>query len=566
MGMDGRIVLAIGVIITISLLIFVSLNSAYINNIAGGSGWSGVGALFQNGTRPLTANWNAGAYNITASWFNGFVSWSNLQGIPTSFTPSSHSHVLSSTNITDWTSAMDWSYIQNIPLSFTPSAHTHAWSDIVSGVPSFVVNGSSNYFTGHVDWNQINDKPLTFPPSSHTQSFTTISGAINSTQLGTWTHAIISDWTSTMDWTYVQNKPLTFAPSSHTHPFSQIYGTATISHSNISDWGTYINQAILTSSNPTFTGMTLSSSGTTELTIDGNGISDFTFLKSNVVKWTIGYYSASSDSLRIINSTSSANAIFSQNGDLSITGNLGLASGKTVDGIDISAYINQAVLTSSYPTFNGMISNARIIFQNGGKTNDDWISISRTGGSTPANIYFALSYRDDNNTLLWYGYNGATYKNFFDMDFANSEVQFYQNVVVPNLDVQNNLILPYYTAMQIKDSGNTARNIMYLTDSDLRIFTGYSGASKYIAFRDFADSINTFTVDNTGNGIFANTVTGTNGVITLYMSGNYGLTWTQTMPTGVNGMIVIVYNSNAGILSSREYVYTNSAWHWIALT
>jgi hypothetical protein len=59
------------------------------------------------------------------------------------------------------------------------------------------------------------------------------------------------------------------------------------------------------------------------------------------------------------------------------------------------------------------------------------------------------------------------------------------------------------------------------------------------------------------------TVGGQNTV--YYMSGDYGLTWTQTMPSGVNGLMVTVYNSNAGILASRWYVYTNGAWKYSAL-
>jgi hypothetical protein len=64
------------------------------------------------------------------------------------------------------------------------------------------------------------------------------------------------------------------------------------------------------------------------------------------------------------------------------------------------------------------------------------------------------------------------------------------------------------------------------------------------------------------NGIIANTGVFTNGVVTKYMSGNYGAKWTQIiMPNGTNGMILIAYNSNPKVLSSREYVYTNNAWY-----
>jgi len=33
----------------------------------------------------------------------------------------------------------------------------------------------------------------------------------------------------------------------------------------------------------------------------------------------------------------------------------------------------------------------------------------------------------------------------------------------------------------------------------------------------------------------------------------------------VNGGLMVVYNSNAGVLASRIYIYSNSAWHYVAL-
>lgn len=46
-------------------------NENYTENIVSGvgGGWDGTGALFQNGTRELTDNWDAGAYNVTADNF-----------------------------------------------------------------------------------------------------------------------------------------------------------------------------------------------------------------------------------------------------------------------------------------------------------------------------------------------------------------------------------------------------------------------------------------------------------------------------------------------------------------
>lgn len=55
-----------------------------------------------------------------------------------------------------------------------------------------------------------------------------------------------------------------------------------------------------------------------------------------------------------------------------------------------------------------------------------------------------------------------------------------------------------------------------------------------------------------------------------YMTGDYGAAWaTYTAPAPaslVNGSMVVAYNSNAGALNSRLYIYSNSAWVSVALT
>lgn len=59
----------------------------------------------------------------------------------------------------------------------------------------------------------------------------------------------------------------------------------------------------------------------------------------------------------------------------------------------------------------------------------------------------------------------------------------------------------------------------------------------------------------------------TSGVTTQYISGDYGLTWTDiSLPSGTNGQIFVAYNSNDGVLASRYYAYSNGAWHYMALT
>ena len=39
-------------------------------------------SVHRDGSTPLTANWDAGLYNITADWFKGNINWSDVQNAP----------------------------------------------------------------------------------------------------------------------------------------------------------------------------------------------------------------------------------------------------------------------------------------------------------------------------------------------------------------------------------------------------------------------------------------------------------------------------------------------------
>jgi hypothetical protein len=85
--------------------------------------------------------------------------WSVIAGKPSTFTPSAHGHSWSDITtdlpttaagygITDavvtggsysnpsWLTGLAWSKLSGVPSTFTPSAHSHAWSDITSGLPT----------------------------------------------------------------------------------------------------------------------------------------------------------------------------------------------------------------------------------------------------------------------------------------------------------------------------------------------------------------------------------------------------------------------------------------------
>jgi hypothetical protein len=104
------------------------------------------------------------------------------------------------------------------------------------------------------------------------------------------------------------------------------------------------------------------------------------------------------------------------------------------------------------------------------------------------------------------------------------------------------------------------------SDAGLRIRSnnGYlvlnSVSDGIIYLGETADTGYTF-VRQVGGLVVSGTITG------KYMSGDYGALWGSiSLPSGANGMMLTAYNSNSGVLSSRFYIYSNSAWHYIALT
>ena len=97
----------------------------------------------------------------------------------------------------------------------------------------------------------------------------------------------------------------------------------------------------------------------------------------------------------------------------------------------------------------------------------------------------------------------------------------------------------------------------------------FLSASNVFYFEVVIGGINTapLTLDSSGNlAISGNMVI--DGTLTeKYMSGDYGALWASiSLPSGVNGMQLVAYNSNAGVLASRLYIYSNSAWHYVMLT
>ena len=171
------------------------------------------------------------------------------------------------------------------------------------------------------------------------------------------------------------------------------------------------------------------------------------------------------------------------------TGSSNIATvGGTVNGYVLATefgYLNQAVLTSSSPSFAGLTVT--------GVASPSIVIADVTSTRLPA-LYFIRGSTNYGSTI--------------------------------------------YTDYKIQDNGGVLRF--------------YSDAS--------STELNVMSIDGAGNLNIAGTLT------EKYMSGDYGVAWASiSLPSGTNGMQLVAYNSNAGILASRLYVYTNGAWHYIAI-
>lgn len=153
--------------------------------------------------------------------------WSDITNIPTTFTPSAHTHA--------------YSTLTGIPSTFAPSAHTHVAADVTD--LSGLLDAKANTAHTHL-WADITDKPTTFAPSAHTHTATqisdstttgrslltatdaaaaraTIGAGTSSLALGT-TGSTAAAGNHTHAYSTMTGIPSTFTPSAHTHTISDV--------------------------------------------------------------------------------------------------------------------------------------------------------------------------------------------------------------------------------------------------------------------------------------------------------------------------------------------------------
>ena len=165
---------------------------------------------------------NAAGYEKYTADTASSVPWSGITNKPSTFTPSAHTQAASTitglatvatsgsysdltdtpnipsktselTNDSGYITGVSWGQVTGKPSTFTPAAHTHDAANDITGLAPVATTGSyadltntptipsktseltndSGYITG-VSWNQVTSKPSTFTPAAHNQASNTI--------------------------------------------------------------------------------------------------------------------------------------------------------------------------------------------------------------------------------------------------------------------------------------------------------------------------------------------------------------------------------------------------------
>ena len=124
-------------------------------------------------------------------------SWSEITGMPTKFNPADHTH--------------GWGDLTGIPSAFNPSPHVHNWTEI-AGKPSVFVPAAHSH-----EWSDLTQVPTSFTPSAHSHTWAEVTDKPTSFTPSAHSHS----------WAEVTGKPSTFAPSAHTHPVTELTASGT---------------------------------------------------------------------------------------------------------------------------------------------------------------------------------------------------------------------------------------------------------------------------------------------------------------------------------------------------
>jgi hypothetical protein len=197
--------------------------------------------------------------------------------------------------------------------------------------------------------------------------------------------------------------------------------------------------------------------------------------------------------------------------------------------------LNQSLLSITYDQINDWSSATSSFLTSSSNLNANNINSGVVGASYIPTITYKMTNFTDQNLLT---ISNPVFVNVTGSNFLTTGLKF-RNYGIDQYSSATNTAAVNLNFYGYQDGANYFRNV------DI-----YDGKQNLIA--RFQGS--------TGNLIITGTITG------YYESGDYGVAWASiSLPSGSNGMMFTAYNSNAGVLASRLYIYSNSAWHYIAI-
>jgi hypothetical protein len=182
------------------------------------------------------------------------IGYTALSGVPTAFTPASHTHdasaVASGTLSIARIPTISYTALSNTPATFTPSAHTHSTTDVVAFTAAAAAaapvqsvagrSGAISLTTADVgglaavassgSYTSLQSIPANFAPQAHTHSTADITGFTGSFAAGNHTHDATAIASGVLDparipvigYTALSGVPSSFAPAAHTHSLADL--------------------------------------------------------------------------------------------------------------------------------------------------------------------------------------------------------------------------------------------------------------------------------------------------------------------------------------------------------
>jgi hypothetical protein len=162
------------------------------------------------------------------------IGYTALSGVPTAFTPASHTHdasaVASGTLSIARIPTISYTALSNTPATFTPSAHTHSTTDVVAFTAAASAAAPVQSVQSRTGAVVLTRTDLTAAAEVHTHSTADVVGLTAAFSQVGHTHDAAALTSGTLDvariptigYTALSGVPATFAPSAHTHSTTDV--------------------------------------------------------------------------------------------------------------------------------------------------------------------------------------------------------------------------------------------------------------------------------------------------------------------------------------------------------